>query len=105
MKESGAPLPVSIDYMVPKGAENEAVAQVIQSMAAEAGFDIWVLDDREHYVSQERFPAAQQRLVGDIGIRLKDLAKGVDANTFCIILTRGHNHDEEALYHLAPDRR
>ena len=26
--------------MVPKGAENEAVAQVIQSMAAEAGFDM-----------------------------------------------------------------
>ena len=26
--------------MVPKGAENEAVAQVIQSMAAEAGFDL-----------------------------------------------------------------
>jgi peptide/nickel transport system substrate-binding protein len=40
LKESGAALPVSIDYMVPKGAENEAVAQVIQSMAAEAGFDL-----------------------------------------------------------------
>jgi peptide/nickel transport system substrate-binding protein len=40
LKESGASLPVSIDYMVPKGAENEAVAQVIQSMAAEAGFDL-----------------------------------------------------------------
>jgi peptide/nickel transport system substrate-binding protein len=40
LKESGAQLPVSIDYMVPKGAENEAVAQVIQSMAAEAGFDL-----------------------------------------------------------------
>ena len=26
--------------MVPKGAENEAVAQVLQSMAAEAGFDL-----------------------------------------------------------------
>jgi peptide/nickel transport system substrate-binding protein len=40
LKEAGAALPVSIDYMVPKGAENEAVAQVIQSMAAEAGFDL-----------------------------------------------------------------
>jgi peptide/nickel transport system substrate-binding protein len=40
MKEAGVPLPVSIDYMVPKGAENEAVAQVIQSMAAEAGFNL-----------------------------------------------------------------
>jgi peptide/nickel transport system substrate-binding protein len=40
LKESGATLPVSVDLMVPKGAENEAVAQVIQSMAAEAGFDL-----------------------------------------------------------------
>jgi peptide/nickel transport system substrate-binding protein len=40
LKESGAALPVSVDFMVPKGAENEAVAQVIQSMAAEAGFDL-----------------------------------------------------------------
>jgi len=40
LKEAGAPLPVGVDLMVPKGAENEAVAQVVQSMAAEAGFDL-----------------------------------------------------------------
>src|ERR1700682_6382295 len=40
LKASGATLPISVDFMVPKGAENEAVAQVIQSMAAEAGFDL-----------------------------------------------------------------
>src|SRR6202051_2291582 len=40
LKESGATLPVHVDFIVPKGAENEAVAQVIQAMAAEAGFDL-----------------------------------------------------------------
>ena len=40
LKEAGVALPVAVDYMIPKGAENEAVAQVVQSMAAEAGFDI-----------------------------------------------------------------
>jgi peptide/nickel transport system substrate-binding protein len=40
LKEAGVALPVSVDYMVTKGAENEAVAQVVQSMAAEAGFDL-----------------------------------------------------------------
>jgi peptide/nickel transport system substrate-binding protein len=40
LKDAGVTLPVSVDYMVPKGAENEAVAQVVQSMAAEAGFDL-----------------------------------------------------------------
>jgi peptide/nickel transport system substrate-binding protein len=40
LKEAGVTLPVPIDYMVPKGTENETVAQVVQSMASEAGFDI-----------------------------------------------------------------
>ena len=40
LKQAGVTAPVSVDFMVPKGAETEAVAQVIQSMAAEAGFDM-----------------------------------------------------------------
>jgi peptide/nickel transport system substrate-binding protein len=40
LKEAGVTPPVSVDFMVPKGAETEAVSQVIQSMAAEAGFDM-----------------------------------------------------------------
>jgi peptide/nickel transport system substrate-binding protein len=40
LKEAGVTPPVNVDFMVPKGAETEAVAQVIQSMAAEAGFDM-----------------------------------------------------------------
>jgi peptide/nickel transport system substrate-binding protein len=40
LKEAGVKIPVSVDYMVPKGTEYEAVAQVVQSMAAEAGFDV-----------------------------------------------------------------
>ena len=40
LKEAGVTAPVTVDMMVPKGSENEAVAQVIQSMAAEAGFDL-----------------------------------------------------------------
>jgi peptide/nickel transport system substrate-binding protein len=40
LKEAGVTAPVSVDFMVPKGAETEAVAQVIQSMAAETGFEM-----------------------------------------------------------------
>jgi peptide/nickel transport system substrate-binding protein len=40
LKEAGVAPPISVDFMVPKGAETEAVAQVIQSMASEAGFDM-----------------------------------------------------------------
>jgi peptide/nickel transport system substrate-binding protein len=40
LKEAGVTTPVSVDFMVPKGAETETPAQVIQSMAAETGFDM-----------------------------------------------------------------
>lgn len=40
LKEAAVKTPVPIDFMIPKGTDYEAVAQVIQSMAAEAGFDI-----------------------------------------------------------------
>jgi xanthine dehydrogenase accessory factor len=79
------------------------VGQSVGKLAADVDFDVWVLDDRERYASRERFPAAQRLLVGDIGGTLKELAlHEINPNTFCIIVTRGHNHDEEALYHLAP---
>jgi peptide/nickel transport system substrate-binding protein len=40
LKEAGVTTPITVDFMVPKGAELEAVAQVIQSMTAETGFDL-----------------------------------------------------------------
>jgi peptide/nickel transport system substrate-binding protein len=40
LKEAGITGPIAVDFMVAKNVESETVAQVIQSMAAEAGFDI-----------------------------------------------------------------
>lgn len=77
------------------------VAQAVAKLATEVGFEIWVLDDRDRYVSPERFPTATRRLIGDIGTTLRDLAPRLSPSTFAVILTRGHSHDEEALYHLA----
>jgi xanthine dehydrogenase accessory factor len=77
------------------------VGQAVARLASEVGFDVWVLDDREKYASPERFPTASRRLVGDIGVTLRDLSPALAPSVFAVILTRGHNHDEEALYHLA----
>ncbi len=77
------------------------VGLAVAKLAAEVDFDIWVVDDREKYVSRERFPMARQILIGDIGQTLKELGPSLGASTYCIIVTRGHSHDEEALYHLA----
>lgn len=77
------------------------VGQAVARLAADVGFDIWVLDDRDRFVGPERFPAASRRLVGNIGDVLRDLSPALTPSTYAVILTRGHSHDEEALYHLA----
>jgi xanthine dehydrogenase accessory factor len=75
------------------------VGQRVAQLAAEVDFDVWVVDDREEYCNPTRFPSAQRLIVGPIDSSLSGLE--IDANTYCLIVTRGHNHDEEALYHLA----
>jgi xanthine dehydrogenase accessory factor len=78
------------------------VGQAVGQLAADADFDVWVVDDRAAYASAERFPKAQRRIVGEIGPTLQALkAEAVTPDTYCVIVTRGHAHDEEALFHLA----
>ena len=78
------------------------VGQKVADLAAEADFDVWVIDDREQYCNPERFPTAKRLIVDSFDTALSGLE--IDPNTFAIIVTRGHNHDEEALYHLAETR-
>ncbi|MFO0926057.1 MAG: XdhC family protein [Gemmataceae bacterium] len=80
------------------------VGQAVGRLAAETDFDVRVLDDRATYVSAERFPQARERLVGEIGPTLARLAPTLTPDDYGLIVTRGHLHDEEALYHLAPTR-
>jgi peptide/nickel transport system substrate-binding protein len=40
IKESGVATPITLDFMVPNNPESRAVAEVMQSMAAETGFDL-----------------------------------------------------------------
>jgi len=75
------------------------VGQKVAELAASVDFDVWVVDDREQYCNQDRIPQARRLIVGPIDSALSGLE--IDANTMCLIVTRGHNHDEEALYHLA----
>jgi len=75
------------------------VGKAVADLAADLDFDVCVVDDRESIVAAERFPRAQQRISGRIGQVLPELE--ITPSTYCLIVTRGHNHDEEALYHLA----
>jgi xanthine dehydrogenase accessory factor len=71
------------------------VGQKVAALAAEVDFDVWVVDDREAYCSVERFPAAARRICAPFEDVLPRLELG--PSDFCIIVTRGHQHDEQAL--------
>lgn len=75
------------------------VGQKVAQLASEVDFDVWVVDDREEYCNAERFPQAQRWIVAPIEAALKGLE--INPDTYCLIVTRGHNHDEEALGLLA----
>ncbi|HEX5443933.1 MAG TPA: XdhC family protein, partial [Pirellulales bacterium] len=74
------------------------IGQAVGKLAAEVDFEVWAIDDRAEYVSRERFPRAERLICGPIGSTLQELE--VTPDTYAIIVTRGHGHDEEALYHL-----
>jgi xanthine dehydrogenase accessory factor len=76
------------------------VGQAVADLAARVDFDVWIVDDRVQYANRERFPTAQRLIVGPMGRVLPDLE--VTPQTYVVIVTRGHGHDQEALQHMAP---
>ncbi len=76
------------------------VGQAVADLAARVDFDVCVVDDRRQYANPERFPRADRLIVGPIGEVLASME--ITPRTYALIVTRGHGHDQEALYHLAP---
>lgn len=75
------------------------VGRAVANLAADLDFEIIVIDDREEIISPERFPMATHRIAGSVHDVLPKLA--IDSSTYCLIVTRGHHHDEESLFYLA----
>lgn len=71
------------------------VGKAVSSLAATLGYRIIIIDDREDFANPERFPEAFQTIAADYEQGLKQLA--VNLNTFIVIATRGHRHDDLAL--------
>jgi xanthine dehydrogenase accessory factor len=78
------------------------VGQAVAELAHRVELAVRVLDDRASLLTPERFPHARERIVGDIGRTLRERVPTLAAHHAGLIVTRGHQHDEEALYHLAP---
>lgn len=71
------------------------VSQHLARMAADVGFRVLVIDDRQQFASAERFPAASDVIVEDIESYLRSAE--IPASAFVVVVTRGHRHDLDAL--------
>lgn len=72
------------------------VAQPSLHLAAMTGFRTVILDDRDEFANQERFPEADEiHVIADFQRAWENL--GVDETSFIVIFTRGHHHDRAVL--------
>jgi xanthine dehydrogenase accessory factor len=71
----------------------------LAKLAATIGFKIHVLDDREKFANQERFPEAESVVVETIPEWLQRAE--IPSSAYVVIVTRGHTHDLDALRSLA----
>lgn len=71
------------------------VGLALATVAELTGFSVIVVDDRVEFANRERFPMADQVIAGDAGEAIPGL--GLDANTYVVLVSRGHRYDEEAL--------
>jgi xanthine dehydrogenase accessory factor len=72
------------------------VAVCVAHLAAYVHFRVAALDDREEFVSPERFPTADERIVLE-SFPTAFSHLGMDQDSYVVIVTRGHNHDRTIL--------
>jgi xanthine dehydrogenase accessory factor len=71
------------------------VGLALAKMALGLDFHVVVIDDRGDQASRERFGDRVELVVGDIAAALR--AYPIDAGCYVVIVTRGHQNDEQAL--------
>ena len=67
----------------------------VSKVAALAGFEVIICDDREEYANHERFPDAREIHAGEMDAVLPELSP--NAASYIVIVTRGHRHDLHVL--------
>ena len=75
------------------------VAYHLGQLAANVGFRLHVLDDREKFANADRFPDAVEVAVETIPTWLERAT--IPSQAYAVILTRGHRYDLDALRALA----
>jgi xanthine dehydrogenase accessory factor len=72
------------------------VGAEVARLAAGLDFDVRIIDDRSDLMKRGRIAEPIKAIEGDIATTLRQ--QDIDANTFIVIVTRGHKHDEAALH-------
>jgi len=72
------------------------VAAELVPLLSRTGFSVSVFEDREEFCSAERFPTAQDTILGDFSDIGKSIA--VTDSDLLVIMTRGHQSDYEVLH-------
>jgi xanthine dehydrogenase accessory factor len=86
--------------LVVVGAGHIAVPLV--QMAKVLDFHVVVTDDRLAFANRERFPDADEVLVGDMAQMLKEMS--ITPSTYIVLITRGHKYDEACLREIIHSR-
>lgn len=71
------------------------VGKALAHLGSLLDFEVSVLDDRREFASRDHIPDADHLVVGEAGKSLEEFNPGPD--TYIVIVTRGHQHDGEAL--------
>ncbi len=71
------------------------IAVPLAQMASMCDFAVTVLDDRPSFAGKERFPTARRTIAAPLRETVRGLP--MDADTFIVLVTRGHSHDVECL--------
>jgi xanthine dehydrogenase accessory factor len=71
------------------------IAVPLVKIAKVMDFHVTVIDDRLLYANRERFPDADEVLVGDMAQMLKEMA--ITPSCYIVLITRGHAYDEPCL--------
>ncbi len=71
------------------------IAVPLARIAKVLDFHVTVIDDRLLYANRERFPDADEVLVGDMAQMLKEMT--ITPSCYIVLITRGHAYDEPCL--------
>lgn len=72
------------------------VGAELARLAVGMDFEVVVIDDRADMMGPSRLPPPIRAIVGDIEKALRE--HPIDANTYVVVVTRGHANDEKALH-------